>query len=913
MDIRNYIKFKVKPNAKNPDCPWRTKENWSKKLVAGDTYNVGILTGEVNNITGIDLDTYKWNDDHPFYLEFGDDIRIFDTLTQKTPSGGYHLIFKYDKDIPTTRDAKYHIDIRNEGGYLVGAGSRVEGKTYKVFNDRPVKPLPPKLKEWLLSNNIYSKKQIASKRKQNKDCEKLFNDEDTNIYHYDIKNIEKVKELISLVPIFNQLDDNGNWLKFTTAIKQMATGYKSSELKQLVKLWNDHSRKFDGYDAINNKRIMREIKICYNTRVLEDCLTWGEGKDDNCKWILGYLKYKPIPPDQTIPTVVIDKPDQKHLGDILKDDTNYAIKSPPGTGKTTTFKQYIDTQPFLSIVSRVSLGREQYRIFNDAGVRCHFYQFNVPRGCLNTRNGGGCESVVCQIDSVSKKLVGADFSKYVVFLDEFNSMVEYLMDSDSLKDRTTIFQYFVRMIQTCRQVICVDADLSDICFDLLKFCGKINKDFVYIENKRKHYSNVAANEVFDEEEFIAEVETAMKDGHKTLICCDSKTQVKALSLKLPDHTAVHSDTIEDHTFQIDNHNHLIISPKIIYGLDGQIPRRVFCMYKENTILPKAMIQQASRARNIINLTYYFNKKNYIAPTFSNIGEVDQYLNIEEEAAREKFEFCCSPQLNQLYLKMVRKIRYNQDCYKSNIHLHFVRLLEERGFDIGGSIQKTKKINEKSTKKKVVENDLDNFDPHSEAVKMKNHLLQMNEEQRIKYALLFVDDTLLIQHFNICEGYFGDDKSTRLIQKNKSEFGINKITDTSSKILHLKKVMKDTNYTVGEDGSMECLNGYNADDAIDVYKIYRLTFSNRNKVVDLTNTDLCLQQINKMMTHLYGKKLTIRTRDTKMDKVLKRKLYRYSFNQEEIDYHKEIYKIRNSSFENDVKDVDTNVDIDDFDC
>ena len=67
----------------------------------------------------------------------------------------------------------------------------------------------------------------------------------------------------------------------------------------------------------------------------------------------------------------IEKPER-----FFKYEYNYVVKSDTGTGKTTAFKKYIKQvqTPFLSIVSRVCLGTEQYESFLNEDIKCEFYQ-----------------------------------------------------------------------------------------------------------------------------------------------------------------------------------------------------------------------------------------------------------------------------------------------------------------------------------------------------------------------------------------------------------------------------------------------------------------------------------------------------------------------------------------------------------
>lgn len=107
---------------------------WTKNPKA----NIGIVTGKISGITVVDIDV---KGDEVVPLE-----TFPETFTVKTPSGGYHLYYEYDKSIKQTANTYPqfpHVDIRNDGGYVVGPGSM--GGKYEVVNQMPVQPFPKKL------------------------------------------------------------------------------------------------------------------------------------------------------------------------------------------------------------------------------------------------------------------------------------------------------------------------------------------------------------------------------------------------------------------------------------------------------------------------------------------------------------------------------------------------------------------------------------------------------------------------------------------------------------------------------------------------------------------------------------------------------------------------------------------------
>jgi hypothetical protein len=103
--------------------------------------NIGIVTGAISGITVVDIDVKG---------EVVVPLETFPpTYTVKTPSGGYHLYYLYDADIKQTANTYPqfpHVDIRNDGGYVVGPGSdNGKGGEYTVVDKQSLKPFPREL------------------------------------------------------------------------------------------------------------------------------------------------------------------------------------------------------------------------------------------------------------------------------------------------------------------------------------------------------------------------------------------------------------------------------------------------------------------------------------------------------------------------------------------------------------------------------------------------------------------------------------------------------------------------------------------------------------------------------------------------------------------------------------------------
>lgn len=97
------------------------------------TANLGVATGKRSGFFVIDIDVKENTDGASSLVKYFGDEFEFDTrkyLAGKTPSGGIHLLFKYDENHPakTIANVLPSVDIRGDGGQIVVAPSiRKEG------------------------------------------------------------------------------------------------------------------------------------------------------------------------------------------------------------------------------------------------------------------------------------------------------------------------------------------------------------------------------------------------------------------------------------------------------------------------------------------------------------------------------------------------------------------------------------------------------------------------------------------------------------------------------------------------------------------------------------------------------------------------------------------------------------------
>jgi bifunctional DNA primase/polymerase-like protein len=126
--------------------PGRIRDWWAYR-----PYNIGISCAP-SGLVVIDLDVPKWRGADPatgvstFTELCGRAGQPYPsgTFTVATPSGGTHLYFRAPAVAITNSASRLGplIDIRAGGGYVLGPGSRVGGRSYIPTNATPPAPLP---------------------------------------------------------------------------------------------------------------------------------------------------------------------------------------------------------------------------------------------------------------------------------------------------------------------------------------------------------------------------------------------------------------------------------------------------------------------------------------------------------------------------------------------------------------------------------------------------------------------------------------------------------------------------------------------------------------------------------------------------------------------------------------------------
>lgn len=924
MKIEDILKIKL-GNGKLPINSWVDKRNQSKTFKPTCQNNVGIVCNETSGVFAVDLDFYSKegkeaydpinNPNHKLFIDkFGTNyIEHFDTFTQTTPNGGVHLLFKHEEGLLQTQNDKYKIDTRggDSNGYIVGFGSKINGKEYSVKLNRDIKPIPDDLKAFLcdivFNDNDTQISVKPSKSKQSKKVKKSGASAHIDqTYNYNLTD-DELHLIIEKIPR-NYFTDFNKWLVFTSGMKQI----------NRKDLWNLYNKKY-GSTQYNTKQ--NDYYWAKTKNKNEECHYFEHLlKMSNCLDFINLSKFKSLPERKYKPEQIIDMPyltgdkvndfnyntnNSTKLNDLYENGFDYTkhdhiiIQSDTGTAKSSSFLEYVKSsgEKFINIVSRISLARDQYEDYNsekniDSFKSVDFYQYG-----LESMHQG---AIIC-IDSIMKLNSWTDYEieNRVVFLDEFNSLVEYCLDTTTMDNkRMEVFTFLVEEIfMKAKKIVCADADISDISIKFINYIKTKRNGFIYIQNTHIHNKSTPATELYEKAHLvnkIAKEETFFLATDSKREAIDIYEHLIKKNPNKPIKLVVARDDIrknsEEH-IDLKNEPRVIYSPKIVYGNDsngfkGEFKRPVYCYYTGQTISPSAMFQQINRERKIKHLYYCFENKEFSKCIYKNTGEVhNNYVKKQEEAYNLIGRGFYSEWIEEIFLDLYTDLMIKKDSYNTNKYVHFKLLLPKRGFH-DTSIIKKKTIQQDSKqilikKMRVNKFNSNNFDVGSALNSQLNQdvLRIQNTELLKKNKALFCESGKAEKFIKAKAFYIKSDNYASKMLHNEDDIEFKKLDGKYADIVFLQQVYQTMGYTPTFEKIDEKVK-ISKDDMIKKYKKFC-----RGKLTDINMNDEQEKKkiIFKMTKSLLGEGWI----SNKQKREGKNRIVEYSFNMPKLRNLKKI--------------------------
>lgn len=604
--------------------------------------NAGLLCGKVNDLVVFDVDVKRGT--HAEAERFITEYNLMDVCKYiiKTPSGGWHFFFKYTEEIvkkiqPTLYDKQF-LDILTNCNYVVSEHSVMyDGSEYKAIkgNINKIDKIPNELIELYKKLSKDDKKKVDKIKKKRQEFNNSYID--LELSDEDRKKLESAlfKELM----IANNYNFGDYWFPYTVILKRY--GLKKLWKKWSNTMWENSKMRHGCHPAFKeeeNETIWKNINL---------------GLKSLDGWNLGTIQYHhnikypkdPIYFDAICYKKITNKPQKtieinrpyilKEMGKMPKDimkaiDENRVtiVRSLTGSGKTTFFKQYIDTikdSKCVSISSRVSLTIDQYKRFSN----------NSPHHWTNyTENDiHNASHLVTTIDSLIK-FEDDDLTGRIVYLDEVSAIQQYL-NAGHIKEQRKMVEKFFYTLRNAEKIICTDNDVTDACFYMFDM---LMLDYVFVENNYKKEQTTVAYEMPNYDVFVEKMRELVKNNKKFVFASDNKKEcetiygllVGACKISKSDVLLITQDETKKNDTLLDTdtwaNKYIIYSPSIIYGVDFVTSEKynVFVYISGVSIGPVQIGQQIFRCRNIEDIYLFYASDSKRTPMFYSVEDAIDY-------------------------------------------------------------------------------------------------------------------------------------------------------------------------------------------------------------------------------------------------------------------------------------------------
>ena len=906
-----YKKFSCKTNSKYPAVKWSQSQNQITNIKRINTkyFNVGLITGPINDIIVVDVDAK--NDGiaemEKYYAEFGQ----INTVKQLTPSGGYHLIFKrttpniddqykIDNLLKTKRGFRHKgIDIRNKGGYIVIAPSKINGKAYEfVEGQDEMLEMPSSLINFLLLGS-----KLDMKNKQAKTIHKnTFNSE----YVYNVDDKQIIDMLIQLDDSY--CNDTTKWLIITNILYGL----------NKFDIWNDWSTMSEKYDYGQNMLIWNNMTTTYDINYLTHVLKMEP--------IARYKKYHYLIKPSTNNRQIKSKYIQLAVDELTTSDT-IIMKSCTGTGKTTTTAHAIRAynislkkpKRILSIISKKSLAKQHEKSFSDVGINLTNY--------LDKNKKLANDNIVCCVNSIMlfKDIPEHDFSNYIVYIDEISSFLSDITHNETLRGKLKLcYQILMRIVKNCHKLILSDAKITDNVFNFIKTREITKNKTISIENEFKKYLDVPAIRVRDEQLYLDTMIEHVETNNYFLCASDScKTITKFYTECRKYYKDIDIDDkfiliTANNYFDITNASEQFVnkfvfySPSIIFGVDFSIEQSqdVFVYNKGRTLDPSSIFQQTTRTRNIRNLYYYSELAN-ADPQYESLEQCRQYFANISITSEEINEVCgqFDETDNEVIVKntFFELFTYNEfvaDLYQTNKTAHYENILKSNGFLLS-AIGQNKKISKEKNEElnqpllEITENAFNLLleTGHTDDANLKTNLLMLgmeaitDSEIITAYKAQITDKYKFDEHLNITRCLKEEEYiQQKIFDLERDNYNITNITSTYHKIKHVIRLENKMNIKrLQVDVKLSDITFYNISDS--EFQLICRTFDIiRPKP---KSTDELFKLYIYMLRHLMSNDILIKTKGTTQQS---RKMT-YKLNKDFVKFHVELNKFKSPFLSN----------------
>lgn len=516
-----------------------------------------------------------------------------------------------------------------------------------------------------------------------------------------------LKDIVNINVDCNKLEEE---LKSIGA-KSLITNIKTNKL--VITKSEDVEDNEYHFESVNHEFIDDndiELMSNYNNIFINSCV--GTGKTTTIiklitKWSKEHLEML----DKRYPNLkYLNKKDCEFVKSLLNDNSDEDIND------TINLLCNFNNDPYiysifnvriLIISSLITLGDKIFKDLNDNGIKIFNYRTNSNSDLLNNQH-----NLIISLEQLYKLRGSYD----IVIIDEFTSFIGRFNSHTNKENRIKNLNKLFNLCANSNHIILCDAILRDDSYYFSKILFNKRNSLYFMNSFKKCQDKTVTiykaknNENITNTFIDSFIDDKIKSRESIIICSDSAKKAEEIfsyvkTKNIPDDYALlitknyyDQDIMIDYNKTFKN-KCVIFSPKILYGIDIQIPyESIYAVYTGKSINSYLMLQQISRCRKCkeIKILALFDDKNnkvisydlyknkYIKYVIKHNISLEKILDKDFPYDKLKYEQLNikSPMLNEVkYINVVLQSLYYEYITRSN-KLHCLKLLcEYQGYKI----------------------------------------------------------------------------------------------------------------------------------------------------------------------------------------------------------------------------------------
>lgn len=515
-----------------------------------------------------------------------------------------------------------------------------------------------------------------------------------------------LKDIVNINVDCNKLEEE---LKSIGA-KSLITNIKTNRL--VITKPEDINNEYD-FESVNHEFIDDndiELMSNYNNIFINSCV--GTGKTTTIiklitKWSKEHLEML----DKRYPNLkYLNKKDCEFVKSLLNDNSNEDVNDTINYLCNFNNKPHINNifnVRILIISSLITLGDKIFKDLNDNGIKIFNYRTNSNSESLNNQH-----NLIISLEQLYKLRDSYD----IIIIDEFTSFIGRFNSHTNKENRIKNLNTLFKLCANSNHIILCDAILRDDSYYFSKILFNKRNSLYFMNSFKKCQDKTVTIYKTKNNENITNIfidsfiDDKIKSRESIIICSDSAKKATDIyeyikSKDVPNEYVLLITKCYYKQKAIVNCNNafknkcVIFSPKILYGIDIQIPyESIYAIYTGKSINSYLMLQQISRCRKCkeIKLLALFDDKN------DKVISYDLYKNkyikyvikhnmglekiIDKDFPYDKLKYEQSniniPMLNEIkYINVVLQSLYYEYITRSN-KLHCLKLLcEYQGYKI----------------------------------------------------------------------------------------------------------------------------------------------------------------------------------------------------------------------------------------